>query len=299
MDFFRLETSPARRTFKENLGQANHFLVTIEVGLEAIRDGRIEPPGPTWTRWDPKNPKRSADRSSGFAGLGALALLVDGLDAYREDALFGPRLIQSEKVAKVISQQSNATGHFEALVESCDLKESPPWAFANIARAWRHRLLHRKGDAKLKSRVHHTLKERQEEIAANFAGLDVDILIARFESGEAPSFKETTAMIRGSQELIERIDGYFIGILDLELFLRESVDAYLLAENGNLLKTRINNIWGKDRNRRLRTLRNVLTNQGMNARRDSAEGWLDAASLLDELADEPTASVRTRLEAVD
>ncbi len=295
MEYLGLETSPPRRTFKKNLGQANHFLITIEVGLDAIREGRANSSSPTWTSWGPKSARRSADRSSGFASLATLSLLIDSLDAYASDIVSAPRLIQDPEVAEKVTKQSNTTKRFEALVEVSGLRDSVPWALVNVARAWRHRLLHRSSTAKPTAAVRQTLSANAETIKDRHSGLDAEILVTHLEEGEPPRFKETTAMIRGSHQLVEEVDLFWLATLDLEEFAREAIDAYLLADGGAGLTKRINNIWSKDENTTLRTLRNILTNAGLTLQGHHADRPAIATAVLRGLADQTADTAKGRL----
>ncbi|HEV7482486.1 MAG TPA: hypothetical protein VGO13_05240 [Solirubrobacterales bacterium] len=295
MEFINLEISPARRNFKENLGQANQFLITIEVGLDAVRQGRADASSPSWTSWDPRDPRRSADRSSGFASLAALALLIDGLDAYVSDITSKPTLLQDQATAKILARQSDSTKRFEALADLCGVNNNAPWALAQVARKWRHRLLHRTSTGKPTVAARDTLIANKERVRSEYAGLDVEAFLARFDEGSAPRFKETTTMIRGSHRLIEQMDTILVGNLDLEKFAREAVDAYLIADEKLLLSKRIDNIWSKDERRRHRTLRNVLMNTGLSTRQQAVDGWTDATELFKELVGESPTSVKRRL----
>jgi len=91
---FALETSPARRAFKRSLGQANHFLITILVGLDAIEDGTAKQRQGMPASWNPQNPAQSAARSRGFAARAAFALLFDCIDAYTWEILTEPTIVQ-------------------------------------------------------------------------------------------------------------------------------------------------------------------------------------------------------------
>src|SRR5437773_6835144 len=62
-----LRTSPARRTFKQLAGNTNHLLITMLVGLDAVRDGTAQLSEEFATSWNPRDPVRSADRSRELA----------------------------------------------------------------------------------------------------------------------------------------------------------------------------------------------------------------------------------------
>jgi len=295
MDYLRLKTSPPRRSFKENLGQANHFLVTIEVGLEAVRAGSVDPAGPTWTSWNPQDQRRSADRSSGFATRAALSFLVTALDAYVLDLLAMPCVIQDDEAKNRLLKQEDSTARIKALAQICNLTDTIPWGMANVARPWRHRLLHRNATNTVTARIRRTLLDAATEIEREYSGLDVELLLAHLDQGKEPRFKETTALIRGCQQLVQAIDSFWLDKLDLEDFASDTVDAYLTAENGAHLKQRIDNIWSKDKATTLRTLKNVLGNAGFTLDEGRTECSVAAEELLEGLVNEPPSKVKARL----
>lgn len=62
-DQLSIKTSAARRDFKEMLGQNNHFLITIMIGLDAVADGEARRGDEFSTSWAPHDVRRSAMRS--------------------------------------------------------------------------------------------------------------------------------------------------------------------------------------------------------------------------------------------
>ena len=78
-----LNISPARRKFKDLLGNANHLLITILVGLSAVeRKTIVTAPPELHAAWNPKDVVASARRSRVFVLETTLVRSVDALDAY-------------------------------------------------------------------------------------------------------------------------------------------------------------------------------------------------------------------------
>src|SRR4051812_20576999 len=79
---YELKRTQARAAFKDLLGQANHFLITLLVGLGAVRDGVATLDDEFRTSWSPHDVKRSAERSRQFALDLSLVRAIDALDTY-------------------------------------------------------------------------------------------------------------------------------------------------------------------------------------------------------------------------
>ena len=55
---FELTRTDARATFKDLLGQANHFLITILVGLNGVRSGATQIDEEFRTSWNARSVRR-------------------------------------------------------------------------------------------------------------------------------------------------------------------------------------------------------------------------------------------------
>src|ERR1700721_2138620 len=79
---YELKRTHARAAFKDLLGQANHFLITLLVGLGAVGDGTAMLDQEFRTSWNPRDVRKSAERSRQFAFDLALVRAVDALDTF-------------------------------------------------------------------------------------------------------------------------------------------------------------------------------------------------------------------------
>lgn len=70
---FKLNHSVAQRQFKKRMGQANHFLITILIGLDEVSKGLVKKPDTLDVSWNPKDVKASAERSRVYALNSSLA----------------------------------------------------------------------------------------------------------------------------------------------------------------------------------------------------------------------------------
>ena len=92
--------SRAFRKFKTEMGQANHFLITIMVGLDAVEDGAKKRES-FHTTWNPQNARASASRSRHYAIKSALAWAVDNLDMYLRLCNRIPRLYSDSESLEI------------------------------------------------------------------------------------------------------------------------------------------------------------------------------------------------------
>ncbi|OPY60336.1 MAG: hypothetical protein A4E56_02762 [Pelotomaculum sp. PtaU1.Bin065] len=78
----KLENSKNLKIFKKEIGHANHFLKTILVGLDGVRNGTVIKNEEFSTSWNPRDKRVSADRSSDFAKKSTLIWVVENLEMY-------------------------------------------------------------------------------------------------------------------------------------------------------------------------------------------------------------------------
>ena len=256
-----LQTSPPRQAFKQSLGQANHFLITILVGLDAVEDGRARQRPGMPVSWNPQDPARSAARSRGFAARAAFALLFDCIDAYTWEILGDPPIVQCDEDRAALRKAPNSTARFEDLAKLVGQKGGPAWALLNLGRAWRHRVVHTRSDATPDGGAIAALHKHKEGIHAEYAGLDIEKLQISL-TGE-PHLKETTAMIRAGHQFVEAADRELLADLDPCSYAKQALASHLRPLELSARKVRVSNLWGQDAKRRQRAVLNVLSAQGM------------------------------------
>ena len=257
-----LETSPPRRAFKRSLGQANHFLITILIGLDAVEDGTAKQRQGMPASWNPQNAAQSAARSRGFAARGAFALLFDCIDAYTWDILAEPTVVQREANRTALEKAANSRARFEELAQLVGKKGSSVWALLNLGRAWRHRLTHSRSDAAPAGAVVAALRDNKEAIKDEYAGLDIEKLLRSLASGE-PHMKETTAMIRAGHQFVEAADRHLLTDFDPSVYAKDALSSHLKSLDLTARKIRASNLWGQNCERRQRAILNVLRSHGM------------------------------------
>ncbi len=264
-----LETSPPRRAFKQSLGQANHFLITILVGLDAVEDGSARQRPGMPVSWNPQDPARSAARSRGFAARAAFGLLFDCIDAYTWEILGDPPIVQCDKDRAALRKAADSTARFEDLAKLVGQKEGSAWALLNLGRAWRHRLVHTRSDATPDGNAIAALRKHKDDIKVTYAGLDIEKLQKSFP-GE-PHLKETTAMIRAGHQFVEAADRELLTGFDQCAYAKQALASHLRPLELSARKVRVSNIWGQDDKRRQRAVLNVLSAQGMTIRTEKRD----------------------------
>lgn len=139
-----LNTSPARRKFKDLLGNANHLLITLLVGLSAVERKIITTPPPELhAAWNPNDVVASARRSRVFVLETTLVRSVDALDAYMSWLRRKPALIQDGETRNAIDDagQSVLKKYF-AFRNNVPAMDPLTSALIEIMIAWRNRSVH-------------------------------------------------------------------------------------------------------------------------------------------------------------
>jgi hypothetical protein len=252
--------TPARRQFKDMAGSVNHFLITILIGLDAVRAGTAVR-GPTFsTSWEPHDVVRSADRSSEFAVKALMSWIVDALDSYAIALNRKPFVLQDRSDRDSLGAVGRSVGaRTDWLAERFGVLGGQPHALTAVAIVWRNRLVHSEADNKVCTSVQNVLLSSADEIADDYQGLDIASLLDDVAKGKPPKFKEATAMVRAVHKFVEHTDGEVLTILNLEDYFCEVLERYV-AHNPS---RRIANVWGKDVGRRLRCLHQIALESGM------------------------------------
>lgn len=218
---YDLKRTQARAAFKDLLGQANHFLITLLIGLGAVRDGVATLDAEFRTSWKPHDVKRSAERSRQFALDLSLVRAVDALDTYMMHARRSPTALPSVEFASAMDGTGQKVSrrlevfsiHLEPLAARQQL-------LLRLAIDWRNRRVHSLADETLTSDELKELLMYSDELAEDHRGLDVKELIARYRANEAPSFKDAASVIRLTQTAVEHFDAQLLAGLQIEQYLR-------------------------------------------------------------------------------
>jgi hypothetical protein len=255
-----MKITPARRHFKDLAGNVNHFLITILVGLDAVRQGKAELSPAFSTSWAPHNPARSADRSAEFAIKALLAWLTDALDAYTRVLNRKPFLIQDPEARQSLDAIGLRVGARVAwLADHTEARGSEAYALSVAGIVWRNRLVHTDADNEVPSPIEDLLKGSTASITSQYRGLDVNRMLEALVAGRSPRFKEATSLAKAAHDFVEQADRAVLKGIDLDIYFEEALGRYIAEDPA----TRVTNVWGKDPERRLKSIRQIAFQAGL------------------------------------
>ena len=255
-----LKYSSALKKFKKEAGQANHFLITIMVGLDGIIDHNVDIKKEFHASWNPKNKIHSVERSKEFAKKSALAWMVDCLDMYLRLINKAPSLIIDTSLKNDIDSQENSRSVYKRINIISDFFEIQTinYAFVDLLICWRNRLMHYQAQNDLLKSSLCILDEYKDFINTAYCGLNVDTMIESFHKSEYPKFKEVAAWIRATINFVYEIDKKLIDNISLLNY----ADMILIEYFSQNEKIRLDKIFSKDQKRIEKSLRQVLLQNG-------------------------------------
>lgn len=224
---FNVKITNPRREFKEKFGQANHFLITTLVGLNAIEKGKITSKDETFsTSWNPKDPIASAQRARIFVLKSFLISAVEALEMYLTCLNRKPKLLKGENFLKIYSKAGQSI--YEKVIGVGDEVKVDPILIGmmEILVTWRNYIAHYDIDNQIRESSWKILVEKADEIKAKFSGLDIIRLKKTWEQNNEFTFKETASLIKATQLFVEQIDGYIIQNLIIDEYVEEIVERY-------------------------------------------------------------------------
>ena len=284
---FEIKRTEARSVFKQLLGQANHFLITILIGLQGIRDGRVTPDEEFRTSWNPQSAKDSADRSRAFALDLALVRAVDALDAYMMRANRKPFAISAPAFRSAMDGTGQSVSkRLEVFQTHAFSLSSEHSGLLNLGIAWRNRRVHSLSDNDITSEQRNCLTLKDSELRRDYAGLAIVSMLKRFDASESPHFKEAAAVIRAVQNAVQYFDSQLLQNITLEDYLRGLL--FELLVNGPLdqstnLKHAVRQTWGHPTSKENKVLRilnmigvhKIVTSQSKQEKKSVARGVPD------------------------
>lgn len=200
----------ARRVFKQHLGQANHFLVTILVALDCLdANSNHQAPG-LHAVWSPKSVAHSVQRSRIFAMHSFLSSAVDALDVYFSLLNRKPDYLQDQDFSEALqackrSVYNKATKFAEWVPDS-----KIEAAMVEALITWRNNVMHELADNTLTDKSREILREYSVEISENYRNLNPLKLIEKANNGADLTFKETTSLISAAHKFVEKTDNFIL-----------------------------------------------------------------------------------------
>jgi len=267
--YFDINTSRARKTFKRLLGQANHYLITVLVGLDYIKKNDVTLSEEFKTSWNPRSKESSSIRSREFAIGATLSWTIDSLDAYLGYCHRKPSLYQdNDLLEKAGGAGQSADKKFMVLynhIKNVPIQDfSKYYALTNLAFKWRNRLVHVFAENQITQELREILISNEEFYHKNFQGLEIKRLLNQFDNSNTPSFKEITSIVRGVHKFVELADNYLLKTIDKELHFIECLDFHfkLNAENINDLRQKTAMFYNTPYERRMNSLNQIIMNYG-------------------------------------
>ncbi|MCF8020974.1 MAG: hypothetical protein K9L62_16465 [Vallitaleaceae bacterium] len=257
-----IERTRNLKLFKNEMGQANHFLITILVGLDGIKFGDVDIRDEFSTSWNPKSREQSVDRSRLFAIKSTLAWLVDNLDMYFTLTNQKPSVLQTKAYKDEIDGCGRSV-YKKYLVYTRVLGiDTIEACFIDLLICWRNRLTHFNAENTMIPENRQKLLEESDHIESAFNGLLIKETLERFDNFGAPTFKEITSLIKASLNYIYLLDKYLIKCLNKTLFMNSILLNYFLGSDNKV--KRLNNVYSKTDKVKRNTIENLLHYYGFN-----------------------------------
>lgn len=202
----KIARSYALKKFKKEIGQANHFLITILVGLDGVKSGNIEKNIEFDAAWNPKSVIASAERSRLYAIKSSLAWVVDCFDMYLRLCNRKPRLLSEELSNKFDGIGHSIYGKYRLVSDAYALSESDK-AVVDLLICWRNRMVHFDADNDISKESRNVIESSlyEDELVIK-THLDIGQMLYSFDKKESPKFKEITFMVRKTISFIECLD---------------------------------------------------------------------------------------------
>ena len=222
--------SRAFRKFKTEIGQANHFLITIMIGLDAVEDG-AEKRESFNTTWNPESKTASVARSKHYAIKSALAWTVDNLDMYLRLCNREPRLYSDSESTEIADTGHSIYKKFRCVINNHKELTSDKVAYVDLLICWRNNTVHFDAENQL---MHDSLNYFKNvsanDVVTNKYHLDVSQMLDRFNRGECPTFKEAATLISMTIHFVEELDSILLRDIDQYRFLETSLFKMLKSE---------------------------------------------------------------------
>lgn len=254
--------TPARKRFKSLTGSNNHFLITIQVGLDAVASGEATLDSAFSTSWNPKDPRASAHRSREFAHKAMLTWLTDALSAYRSSLKRTPGLGLDVSAWERADALDGLVAKLDHLVDQVGAQCGPERDLVATAVVWRNRLVHEGASNSLPQANRQRLQAARDQIQAAYQGLDIARTmetLQRSSDSKAPTFKETTALVRAAQKFVQVVDGAVVEAISPVAYLIGALRAHVEQD---VVRQSVN-IWGKGPDRTRASIVQIAQSAGM------------------------------------
>ena len=229
-----LKKSLAYSQLKKRIGQANHFLITILVGLDEVSNGNAKKSATLDAKWEPKDVKVSASRSRTYALNSSLSWIVDNFDSYVQNCKRKPSFIENSELQRALdSADRRVNEKFEVLYERYKAVDDLKLYGALIALGiqWRNVTTHSGGDNVLDNEYERILQGNKNWYNNNLCHLDVDKALNSFNARKNPSLKEVASIIKAILRFVEIVDKELIKEIDIDRYVTDLLDKHYPQES--------------------------------------------------------------------
>jgi hypothetical protein len=245
----------AKKEFKKRFGQANHLLITTLIGLNSIESGVVtQKPEGFSTSWNPKDPKRSAERARIFSLQSFLGWAVESLEMYLTELNRKPKELESEEFTSIYSKAGRSV--YQKAIGVGEYTGVDPLLIAlmEVLITWRNYTFHYDIDNEIREKSKVILMTSEERIRKEFCDLEIGLLQKTWGSRGDFSFKETASLINATHKFVAAVDSYAIANLDFERYVTDALDMHFSYNDYAMRKLK-----SLPHDKKLRFLRNVAT----------------------------------------
>lgn len=217
------------KEFKNIVGQSNHFLITLLIGLDAIENGARKNDS-FKTSWEPKDIQSTVLRSRKFALNSSMSWVVDNLDAYlrsidKKPYLIPEKFCESFKVEKI---KRSVYRKYEYICQNIPNLDDNKKAFVDLLITWRNNTIHFSADNTLKSEsLNYFIKLSGHDNEITKYNIDVAEMLKRFNNNDGPTFKEVATMISMTLNFVSQLDQILLNQMKQDKYLKELLSSSL------------------------------------------------------------------------
>lgn len=217
------------------MGQANHFLITIMVGLDAVKNG-AQKDDSFHTSWNPRDTLASVERSKQYAIKSSLAWAVDNLDMYLRLCNRNPKLYQENESQEIAETKHSVYNKFKCVSKNHPQIATNKKAFVDLLICWRNNMVHFDAEnGMLLDSERYFANIPEDDVVLNLYHLDATAMLSRFREGEIPTFKEVTTLISMTIHFVEELDQMLMSDIQQADYLENTLRT-LVKENSKYLE---------------------------------------------------------------
>ncbi|RQM44029.1 hypothetical protein EHZ19_30880 [Paraburkholderia bannensis] len=262
----QIKHTRARIAAKNLLGDTNQLLITLLIGVEGVRTGKVVKDESFKVSWNPKDLSSTSQRARRFARAAALSWAIDALDAYL-GSLADRFIYDLSNLSVPLNDQLTNRSIFvklNSLVSAISLPLSAELSLVHLAIQWRNNLIHFHAENELDKKYESFIKNNlisNESNPNKFGNLSGHDLIVDFNGGAHPKFKGVAAFIKSINTLIETLDAAIVSNLTVPAYVKGLLTD-LAKQNGG--KASFSRIWGEPiKDKRMKSISSLLNSLGV------------------------------------